>query len=438
MKKSLVLILSLASFSCISAQISITGTRYKDFSPDTNTGLKTIFVVENGKDAVISYTASSSVVKWQMYSKLGGGYAEEVDNVIRDGNTYSLPASSQDLGYIINDGQKQICFWVADYSFYHYNISGISTAESDCDRIWLNLTGSAPEIPYYTINGHRELIDRKITVEYSTLRFDEGSFSYEPITKTVLLSSANGKISVESPLCDTHFTISPGIFADWDDAQPVHSQSFASKSVQAQTKAEQEDRDADNEQKTETSNLGGSAPCDINFSAAVSDAAIYHRWEIASDPDFNDVQFTIDQLDFSYTFTEAGNTYVRLVANNAEGDCEYLSDTYTISIGESKLDCPNAFSPGNADGVNDEWKVSYSSIVEFHCEIFNRWGKCLAKLTDPSQGWDGKVNGKVVGSGVYFYVINARGADGKVYKLSGDINVINSRRSTNQTVDPEM
>lgn len=137
MKKSLILILSLASFSCISAQISITGTRYKDFLPDTNTGLKTIYVVEDGKDAVISYTASSSTVKWQRYSKLGGGYAEEVDNVIRDGNTYTLPASSQDLGYIINDGQKQICFWVADYSLYHYNIS-----ESQLPRAIATVFGS--------------------------------------------------------------------------------------------------------------------------------------------------------------------------------------------------------------------------------------------------------------------------------------------------------
>ena len=198
------------------------------FSPASNTGLKTIFVVEEGKDAVISYSASSPDVKWQRHSKLGGGYAEDVENVIRDGNTYTLPAGSQDFGYIINDGQKQICFWVADYSFYHYNIMGISTAESDCDRVWLNLTGSAPEIPYYTINGHRELLDRKIVLEYSTLVFEDNSFSYEPRVKTVLLSSANGKISVESPLCDTHFTISPGIFADWDEVPPVHSQSYQS------------------------------------------------------------------------------------------------------------------------------------------------------------------------------------------------------------------
>ena len=73
--------------------------------------------------------------------------------------------------------------------------------------------------------------------------------------------------------------------------------------------------------------------------------------------------------------------------------------------------------------------MSYRSIVSFECQIFNRWGKRLATLTHPSQGWDGKAGGKVVPSGVYFYAIKARGADGKDYKLSGDINVIGSSQS---------
>ncbi len=97
-----------------------------------------------------------------------------------------------------------------------------------------------------------------------------------------------------------------------------------------------------------------------------------------------------------------------------------------MNIGESKLECPNAFSPGASEGSNDEWKVSYKSIVSFDCHIFNRWGIEVAHLTDPSQGWDGRHNGKLVKSGVFYYVIQAEGADGKQYKLSGDINIIHA------------
>ena len=48
----------------------------------------------------------------------------------------------------------------------------------------------------------------------------------------------------------------------------------------------------------------------------------------------------------------------------------------------------------------------------------------MFELSDPSQGWDGMRGGKVVPSGVYYYVIEARGADGRTYKKSGDINIV--------------
>ncbi|MDE6018943.1 MAG: gliding motility-associated C-terminal domain-containing protein, partial [Muribaculaceae bacterium] len=54
----------------------------------------------------------------------------------------------------------------------------------------------------------------------------------------------------------------------------------------------------------------------------------------------------------------------------------------------------------------------------------NRQGHQICHLTSPEQGWDGKVNGKPVDSGVFFYVIEATGTDGKKYKMSGDINIV--------------
>ena len=62
---------------------------------------------------------------------------------------------------------------------------------------------------------------------------------------------------------------------------------------------------------------------------------------------------------------------------------------------------------------------------EVTCYIFNRWGEKMAEFHDPAQGWDGRYKGKIVPAGVYYYVIKARGSDGKDYNLSGDINILN-------------
>jgi gliding motility-associated-like protein len=195
--------------------------------------------------------------------------------------------------------------------------------------------------------------------------------------------------------------------------------------VEATTTATQTATEVENEIKSETDGLGGSGPCEISFKAAVSDAAVYREWQISRSAEFDVLENSYSDLEFDYTFRDNGTTYVRFIANNAAGTCDYVGQTYEVFIGESQLLCPNAFSPQSSPGVNDEWRVSYKSIIKFECHIFNRWGKELYSSTNPAQGWDGKFNGKYVPAGVYYYVINAEGSDGVKYKRSGDINIIN-------------
>ena len=53
-----------------------------------------------------------------------------------------------------------------------------------------------------------------------------------------------------------------------------------------------------------------------------------------------------------------------------------------------------------------------------------------------TKGWDGKYKGKYVKPGVYYYVIEAKGADGKEYKKKGDINILRSTRTDrNETTE---
>ena len=46
----------------------------------------------------------------------------------------------------------------------------------------------------------------------------------------------------------------------------------------------------------------------------------------------------------------------------------------------------------------------------------------------PDQGWDGKYRGKYVDPGVYYYVIEAKGANNKKMKLKGHINILRPKK----------
>lgn len=178
----------------------------------------------------------------------------------------------------------------------------------------------------------------------------------------------------------------------------------------------------------------GSAPLAVHFAANKSDAdgySEYYEWRIYSESDSETPLYTRYDENTDFTFTEAGSFRIYLIARftSSSGDeVEYTEDDnqpFTISISESELLMPNAFSP-NGDGINDIYKPKsgYKSIVEFHAYIFNRWGKKLYEWTDPSTGWDGTYNGSPVKQGVYFCLVKARGADGRKFNIKKDVNLL--------------
>ena len=128
-----------------------------------------------------------------------------------------------------------------------------------------------------------------------------------------------------------------------------------------------------------------------------------------------------------YTFDRSGNHRVILRATFISGNDTIIHEysPITISLFESRLELPNAFSP-NGDGINDVYKVKSSSrsIIEFHAKIYNRWGQKLYEWDSIDAGWDGKFHGKDVAQGVYYVVVEALGADGKRYSIKRDINLL--------------
>ncbi len=93
-------------------------------------------------------------------------------------------------------------------------------------------------------------------------------------------------------------------------------------------------------------------------------------------------------------------------------------------IPPTRLIPPNVFTP-NGDGNNDVFKLDAIGIDEITITIFNRWGTKVYDATSTGNVlWDGKTkNGSMVTDGTYFYVLKAKGKDGKDYDLKDYINV---------------
>lgn len=417
-----------------------------DVTPEKNTGLDHIYVLYDVNGVSATYEVASSAqaanVKWYRYSNLGGGFAEQISNVSTDGNLSVLNTVEGDMGYIIEDGDQRTYCWIVNYLPHRFALRSITPSEeSDCDFTVLNVEGTAGPIHYFTINGQQRVLSREIRVDYDNQEWNEQSGQFDIHTVSKTLESIESHLSITPPVyCSSYFTITGDRFLeDWNWEESQQSPVVEPVAVAVQTKAVQSGRENEGEDSDNKSNeikgpdtgLGGSAPAEIEFQAFTTQGVIHHEWQLTTDPNFENVEYRFNEQNLTYTFTDEGTFYLRYIGSNSDGSCEAYSETYTVSIGASELRCPNAFSP-DGDGVNDEWKVSYRSIIEFDCWIFDRNGHEIIHLDTPSKGWDGKRGGKLVGPGVYYYVIRARGADGKEYKKSGDINIIRHRKFGDQ------
>ncbi|MCI6672506.1 MAG: gliding motility-associated C-terminal domain-containing protein [Prevotella sp.] len=183
----------------------------------------------------------------------------------------------------------------------------------------------------------------------------------------------------------------------------------------------------------------GSAPLTVMFRSnplTTYDAATQLEWHFFDQRNNSKVAFLIRyDEDTEYTFTTAG-TFRIVLYEILKGDTVAIYDPISVSISESELLMPNAFSP-NGDGINDVYKAKsgFKSIVEFHAVVFNRWGQKLYEWNDPSGGWDGTFRGRDVAPGVYFVNVKARGADGREFRIKKDINLLRTYSETT-TVQP--
>jgi gliding motility-associated-like protein len=428
--------LAITTLPAAAVNISLNGSSRQIIALDAEkaTGLNKIYVVWNTAElSDMTITGATGALTVQRFSNLGGGYAEDVTTV-STGNGYAVNSPAGDMGYIITDGTTPTYIWIVNYADKIFSISHVEAAsEQECENTQLEISGKGSAIHYYSIDGRQYELSREIKAQYYTMEWDEEQNDYVQVYNTSTSEHLNEIMTFTPPFyCNTQVTVSGDRFLEqWGIPNSAISSAVIANGIACYTEAEQTNESEVDEEEgsnlissNDTSDgLGGSAPADITFRAYTTDAVIHHEWQMASDESFENITHRYNNQELDYTFNEEGTYYVRYVGSNSDGSCETNGDTYTVSIGSSELRIPNAFSP-NGDGVNDVWKVGYRSLLNFRCWIFDRYGNQIYEFSDPSQGWDGKYKGKYVKSGVYYYVIEAKGSDGKKYKKGGDINII--------------
>ncbi len=413
MKKTLFAIIFILSSISTFSQVTATGT-YKSYFK-TFSSIDYIIIFDGVSSSTsIKYNGTYNNINWYKFSNPTISISNQSENFNVEDAT----------GYILDVDGAKTTIWVMDYKNYLPKFNSLeaeNNSKNQCEGLKLNLAADIPIMQYKSAQGATFKLDREFELTYKSQAWDKTKWSDTVIIKSIKLPQAELFVT-PAPLCNTTFSIEGDQFArDLQTATlpKIESSSYQAVAVQshisttAATRIELQE-DARPEKATA---VEGSAPLDIMFESNATALTEFYKWEIYKN---KELLFTRSDKDQRYTFSESGDYVVKL--NVASAYCN-KSDSITVKVSDSDIQVPYAFTP-NGDGINDEFRVAYRSIVSFKCWVYSRWGKKVYFWTDPQKGWDGKINGKAASQGAYFYIIEAKGADGKEHSRKGNINLL--------------
>jgi gliding motility-associated-like protein len=106
----------------------------------------------------------------------------------------------------------------------------------------------------------------------------------------------------------------------------------------------------------------------------------------------------------TYTATQPGLFWAHVGIDGC-----IAGDSVYIEACPYKLTFPTAFTPNN-DGVNDVFQAVGISVINFHMEIFDRWGVIMFSTDDITTGWNGTWKNANCPAGVYVYEVTFEAA----------------------------
>jgi len=124
-----------------------------------------------------------------------------------------------------------------------------------------------------------------------------------------------------------------------------------------------------------------------------------------------------------HIFNTIGTYVVELSIESENG--KIYTETKRIEINTTAAidNIANVITP-NGDRINDEFVVNAVNVDEFSITITNQLGKTIFKSNDQNFIWDGTdLSGNSVKKAVYNYYIMAKGDDGAILKIPGQLYV---------------
>ncbi len=444
-KKYLIVFFMIAGMFSAFGQFSISKTSYISGQEIDAPGLDTIFIVEDlGSGLTLKYSsADSTFFQWASFDISNGSmdFNVMVGDMKQTDNT-ALEITNEG-GYALLSGaitQDTMFIWIVDYEAhkpvidslmvyddYRHNMDSCETImlqlytrkdEIQIGDPWLKRMVSLTRYPYIewssepstTISSHEPII------EYHPVPYDDTR--YKAVYKETFLSDFTEKKYIGDVEADTLYET---VAVNYDDIE--------GKVIIRE--------DADNEGEQDigsTKEIKGSAPLNVDFSINGKTSKVeYYDWYVWQHTDGTPSYIRYDTETIRHEFVDpASNSdtqadyYVRLEVSNDY--CQVQKDSIPVTIVTSGLDAANIFVIGFGSGLT-EFKAVYKSIETgtFRGDIYNRWGRKVFTWTDPSRGWDGRINGRYASPGVYYYIITAKGTDGENLRVKRDLTVLREK-----------
>lgn len=87
---------------------------------------------------------------------------------------------------------------------------------------------------------------------------------------------------------------------------------------------------------------------------------------------------------------------------------------------------PNAFTPNDANGLNDEFipSTGFIDIEDYQFIVFDRWGEKIFSTTDRYEGWNGRIGDNKCEGGIYVWSLTFKTATGQYIDMVGTVALI--------------